>query len=646
MILQRANGAREQERGRSMSLPSTAGGERRYQDTGFGDFIRVSRDVPFVRRGGLGRDQSRPSHSSNTLTSNAGRRPHLTVLALKGADNKATLLQASAPSIQPFLERHLVEFTPQRETASQLPRMPLEQAHDSSKSRPQTALSSSQRIASKTARQRPNSAASIGGWGPWSDELEAVLVRNNSPDESRWVSANVSRPTSTPPDFPISQRKVPVKTYSKLSLTTNLQVDAKQTRHSCPQIKGEEEEVYGIDREGLNVASIPDTNCAQQPISTEFSRESVRAENSIESLPTELWSEHAWPVPSLSVQVRTASPSKVPRRSGRARTTHFKQTNAKSAHEVLRGVDGEDAGILHIEPYTRRQDSQFFDQGGANATEGQLAFEECSAHISDDEGIDVLPSDGDAFLNSVLSCRENAGLDTTGEQSASPRPRRWTSAGRAMGLHEDPFFRVSFEFDAQTSVRTPNHLPHGVDLLDFHQYQQSMKKRTQYAEKQSQRITRAQALLFAKVASKAKLPYRSPLEHNSHQHPGKSASSDGPGRRFCSRATEAGRGSELSRFSLTPEFSSSLIEFHFDAGAKRGLTIWHGNDRSEEDPLPANISGVKKGPNPQNRRSREGDGVRAATEHAADAEQREGAASDMLVGYRSSLFMRPSRPPI
>ena len=83
-----------------------------------------------------------------------------------------------------------------------------------------------------------------------------------------------------------------------------------------------------------------------------------------------------------------------------------------------------------------------------------------------------------------------------------------------MGLHDDPFFKVCFDFDSSRDGRPEMATGRtiGVDFLDFGQYQQKMAKRAQRATKQSQRQTRAQALLFAKVSNPNRsLPYHSPF---------------------------------------------------------------------------------------------------------------------------------------
>jgi hypothetical protein len=725
VILQRAIVARAHETGRPISWPSAEARDGMGQDSGFGDFIRVGGDVPLVRLHAAGtRDASGPLPRATTPC--APTRARLTVLVVKGPEGVQTPLKASTPMIQPFVEQRVVEFPQADNTATQqLPRtLPLPRAHDSIESRPQTALASSRRRMLKTVR--PTSAASAGGWGPWSDDAELdayrnarMLLENKGPDKSR-SPANVPRPASTPPAFPAPQSKSYLKTYATRNVSaatrdsSDLQLDVKPTRHSRPDIKGAaREDQYKRQDGGREALS---TNGKTGPNSSaELSRESVRAENSRDSIRSELYTEHehAWPAPntfSLSVRVRRSS-SKLPWRSSPAaasRSSYAKQTNTKSAHEALIRVDSEEAGILQIEPCARRQGhrlnehrracaaehnnmGRLEDEGGAEEDEDgndqlpsplqldaqdrilNLSFDYSSAQLSDENGLssgqgpvprencDLLSSrlgggyamDGsNPFLHSVFSRPDDAQVRS--EPAESPIPARWTSAGRAMGLHEDPFFRVNFEFDSRPDARPDvgtarGRQPEEVDLLDYHQYQQNMKKRTQRAAKQSQRKTRAQTLLSAKVSTSSKLPYQSPLDHI-RQHPRECIYNDGPAAQDRSPARPASRRSAF----LTPraEVASSSREPCVDEGGKHGLAIWQGNNKSAESeaPMDGSMGRVKRDPSLEWSRNVVGRD-RVKGEHSEAEEKRARSSldapfSDRIAGFRSSLFMRPSPPQV
>ena len=158
-------------------------------------------------------------------------------------------------------------------------------------------------------------------------------------------------------------------------------------------------------------------------------------------------------------------------------------------------------------------------------------------------------------------------------------------------------------------------------------------------------MTRAQTLLFAKVSSKSKLPYQSPLNHV-HQHPSECTSNDGPAAQDRSPARPASRRSAFSIPRAELAFSSR--QSSVDEGGKHGLTIWQGNNTSFESEAPMDGSVGRIAWDPGLMSSRNLGGREREKEEHSEAEEKRARSSldapfnDRIAGFRSSLFMRPS----
>ena len=584
LIAQRASAARAHETGgKSRSDPSAM---VRFQASELADSIRVSRDVPFVRREARRENDRAPLGATHAITLTATTRlASVDVITLEQPAKAGW----STTTIHPFVD-------PPRQTPNEVQQIPttfLLPPPQASGSRPQTALSSSRRAA-KSLRPRPMSAASVGDWGPWmGDEASVDFASSNAGQPvDRAVKQKASRPMITPPVGYRRRQQGQNSGNASWPTTSDLQIRSwsKAAAHEeWDLITIEASELSG---DSLPVDSVP-PELSKENMQSESLRSSVRAELSTESRRStqscrvrasdcnnELDSlSFSPPLISVRVSGNACARGSVSRRSAASARAQSKKSG------VLSGGDGEVAGKLHIRgdnfttvPASGTNDShcQQAEQRYAADRRGTRSMEhndqchegevveaenhtviahgmgsDChtdnepdeacrdglsmwfddahSAHSNEEAdghgevdghchalsvSLSKLP-DHDPFLDSVFTSTDASRARLDSEVSGGPRPRRWESAGRALGLHDDPFFKMCFDFDSSLDGRpemASARVPVGVDFLDFGQFQQKMAKRAQRATRQSQRQTRTQAIMLAKVSnSNRNLPYHSPF---------------------------------------------------------------------------------------------------------------------------------------